>query len=83
MELKLFPNPATDVVNVSFQLQDAADAIVTVTDALGHTVMESGVAYLDGGENHVKINATSLPSGFYFVNLHVAGTFATQRLVVQ
>lgn len=83
MELKLFPNPATDVVNVSFQLQDAADAIVTVTDALGNTVMESGVASLDGGENHVKINVTSLPSGFYFVNLHVAGTVATQRLVVQ
>jgi len=82
IELKLFPNPASDQVNVSFKLQDASDAVITVTDALGNVVMNSSAVSLEGGNNYVTISSADLSSGFYFVNVIVGDQVVTQRLSV-
>ena len=82
LELKLFPNPASDQVNVSFKLQDASDAVITVTDALGNVVMASSAVSLEGGDNYVTINSANLSNGFYFVNVIVGDQVVTQRLSV-
>jgi len=82
IELKLYPNPASDNVHISFKLEDASDAVITVTDALGNTVMSSESVSLEGGGQYVTIDSSSLSNGFYFVNVIVGDRVVTQILSV-
>ncbi|NRA13414.1 MAG: T9SS type A sorting domain-containing protein [Crocinitomicaceae bacterium] len=78
----LYPNPASNNVNVSFQLKNASDVIITVTNALGNEVMVSDVVLMNGGKQYLTINGSNLSEGFYFVNLNVGGEVVTKRLTV-
>ena len=76
----LSPNPANDVVGVSFDpVGGSADAIV-VHNALGAQVLTAPVAIAQRG---VQLKTATLVSGVYFVSLQQQGrTIGTQRLVV-
>lgn len=82
LNMSMYPNPATDVVNVTFNLKDASNASFTVTDALGNKVIAADVVALQGGDNNVTINSSKLASGMYFVNVLVGTQVTTQKLSV-
>ena len=81
-ELNLYPNPASENVYVSFTLETSSEVTMTVTDALGNEVLASPSVQMDGGQQYVTINGSSLSEGFYFVNLNVGGNVVTKRLAV-
>lgn len=82
LKLELYPNPASDQVNISFNLQGASKAKVTIMDALGNRVMSSGAASLQEGANYVSINTSTLTSGIYFVNVSIDNQTVIKRLSV-
>lgn len=81
-ELKLYPNPASNQVNIEFTLKNADEVTVSVTDAIGNIVLMSDAVLMDGGLNHVSINGSSLSEGFYFVNLKVGTEVVTKRVSI-
>jgi hypothetical protein len=81
--LSVFPNPASDVATVTFEVAGAENATVNVTDLAGKTVATVAVSSLLTGKNSVEINTTEMAAGVYTVALEVNGTVATKKLVVR
>ncbi|WP_298484343.1 T9SS type A sorting domain-containing protein [uncultured Maribacter sp.] len=64
--LKVFPNPATNVVNV-LGLKNATNANITVVDTYGTTVLKHNWEIKN---NAINIPISSLSSGIYRITIH-------------
>ncbi len=78
VELRLFPNPATDKLNITSSLQGAAT--VRVFDALGRIVLENNVSLSQAAFTQ---NISSLENGIYTIQISTTAKVATQRFVKQ
>ncbi|MBC7552516.1 MAG: T9SS type A sorting domain-containing protein [Taibaiella sp.] len=81
--LTLYPNPASEIINIKFTLENAADARLSVFDLTGRTVATIPGNKLNSGINNINVPVSSLPDGIYLVQLQAAGVNVTQKLVVQ
>ncbi len=79
--LTIFPNPANETVNVSFD-QNTNDLIqIELIDATGRIIAQN--QSIEIGTNNVSFNVTTLSSGFYTVRLTNANGTENQKLMIQ
>lgn len=64
-KVKVFPNPATNVVNI-LGLYNSQRAAITITDTYGNAVLQHNWAIKN---NALNIPVTSLKSGIYIVTI--------------
>ena len=64
-KVKVFPNPATNVVNI-LGLQNSDRAAIVISDSYGNTVLEHRWAIRN---NALNIPVTSLNSGIYIITI--------------
>ncbi|MBQ6068908.1 MAG: T9SS type A sorting domain-containing protein [Bacteroidales bacterium] len=76
----LHPNPTGDDVTIVFDRRLEAPVRVTVHDAVGHGVTD---VVVPKGEEKFKISLRGLPSGTYFVSLHMPDGTYMQKVVLQ
>lgn len=76
-----YPNPATDLTNISIDASAAHSAIIDVFDIRGSKLF-SRQLQLQSGPNTVSLKITGLRGGVYFVRADVDGTVSEQRFVV-
>lgn len=62
-EVRVFPNPATEVVNIQLGMGATEQASFALTDALGNTVRAGKL------NNAATIQVGELPRGIYFVRV--------------
>ncbi|HEX7412451.1 MAG TPA: T9SS type A sorting domain-containing protein, partial [Bacteroidia bacterium] len=76
-QVSVYPNPATDILNVSLQQAQGTNASLQITDMLGNTVKQSIIYNLTS-----IINVGDLSEGVY--NLSIASSIgvANKRLVI-
>jgi hypothetical protein len=79
--LTVAPNPATDVVNFSFEANNAAVATVTIFDLAGKAVATTTVA--TSATTTVEMNTTALQAGSYIYNVVAGDKVATGKLIKQ
>ncbi len=80
VEASVYPNPAKDQVIVSIKGY-TGDAVMTVTDLAGKTVMNTTVSTDANGK--VKVNTAELNNGMYMINLQMAdGTVSKVNVVI-
>eukprot|EP01012_Entosiphon_sulcatum_P013966 TRINITY_DN19118_c0_g1_i1.p1 TRINITY_DN19118_c0_g1~~TRINITY_DN19118_c0_g1_i1.p1 ORF type:complete len:359 (-),score=52.87 TRINITY_DN19118_c0_g1_i1:992-2068(-) len=80
--VSVYPNPATEQATVAVSLDKAADVNITLVDAVGRVVYNSGNLQFGTGVNAHFINTSSLAAGVYNVNIQSEGNVETQRLSV-
>lgn len=78
VESKLYPNPATDNLNITSALQGAAT--ITIFDAVGRVVSQKNVNLSDATYTE---NISSLVSGVYVIQIQAADKIATERFIKQ
>ena len=80
--ISMFPNPASDMTTVRFDLVDVMDEVqMQVIDASGR-VMENRV--LDGVQNDTyELNVSNYANGAYFLNIQTDAGSRSMRFVVQ
>jgi hypothetical protein len=79
--LTIFPNPANETVNVSFD-QNTNDLIqIELIDATGRVIAQN--QSIEIGANNVSFDVTNLSSGFYTVRLSNANGTENQKLMIQ
>lgn len=66
---QLYPNPASDKAYLEVDLQDAINAALNITDAVGRTVATIGEKQLHSGNNVIEVPTSTLTNGMYFVNM--------------
>lgn len=72
--IKVYPNPATNTVNISYKgiIND-----ITITDLSGKAVFSTSV-----NERNITISSLSLSKGMYLVNINTNDGSATQKLLI-
>jgi len=69
--LTVHPNPAQDKLNVWFMTENEGEAVLTATDALGHTILTKKVTTASGGQGFV-LDISDLQQGIYFLKIELA-----------
>jgi len=74
VDLDLFPNPASDYINLSYTLTEAADVNIELHSVIGNKVKsytnESGQKPAGKHSNQLSLKESILP-GIYFLHLHI------------
>lgn len=77
----VFPNPASDMTNIQFELNESANVTITLVNALGQTVYVNNMGETSGQQT-VEISTADLEEGIYLVNLQVGDQVITKRISV-
>ncbi len=80
--LRVFPSPVGSVATVSLTLPEPAECTVAVFSLNGRLVGTVSEGSLPAGENALVWDASSVPSGVYFVRVSGAGADLGARVVV-
>jgi hypothetical protein len=68
--LRVFPNPATDVISVEFTAAAESDYLITVFDITGKAILKRDLGKLNAGFNQVQLSLQNLLSkGSYVIAL--------------
>ena len=81
LHFKVFPNPAKDWINISFELESESHLVLDILDIKGQQVALI-LNEKQTGTVKSRFNTEVLPSGNYFVRLQVDGKITTQKLSV-
>ena len=77
------PNPAIDLMSVSFNLASAEPASLALLDVAGRSWLNRDLGSLGAGSHRIDLaTAGRVPPGLYFVRLTQAGRVASNRLAV-
>ena len=79
--LNVYPNPASGVLNVSFEANNA-DFVITLTDLQGRVISSKEMANLNGTQL-VTFSTENIASGSYIVTVASNGTKTTKNVVVR
>lgn len=82
-DIKLFPNPASDVLNVVFDLSESTLLDITVTNALGQVIRTIPATQYGAGMNTLNVDVTTLPAGIYNVQLRSSNAQMTHKFIVK
>lgn len=81
IEVNNFPNPFSDITNITFKLPEDAWVRLSVFDAMGSELQVLFNKNLNSGEHQVQFNSSNLASGIYFYRLQVENKVKTMRMV--
>ncbi len=79
---ELFPNPASDFVNVALQIEKPGVVLYDVYDMTGKLVKSIQAGTLSAGEYFQTVDVSELESGLYFVSILINGNQITRKLAV-
>lgn len=80
--VNLFPNPATNTVNLVLNLNNAAKVNVKIYNVVGQEISNFEKELLSGS-NTLTVNLANYKQGVYFVQSIINGTIVTKKLVVE
>ena len=81
--VKVYPNPVTDQLNLTFMVSKDSNVTIKVMDVLGNEVITLYSERISAGnQNHSFNIASKLSSGFYFVRLVVGNETIIKRFSV-
>lgn len=81
-DIKLFPNPATDNINISFTSENNDKATISIIDMSGRTIQYTE-AQITKGSNKLPIALNNLPTGNYTIRLSGEHTNTAVMFTVQ
>jgi hypothetical protein len=78
----IYPNPAGNVANIVFNLQNDTKVNVEISDVTGRIVSVVPEAAFAAGAQHITVNTTDLAPGVYNVKVNTESGSLTQRLTI-
>jgi hypothetical protein len=79
--LSVFPNPASEMINVSLTNNLNNTVSIYFTNIFGQTLRKENV----GSETYINthLNVNDLPKGIYFVNVRIGQTSSVKKIVIE
>jgi hypothetical protein len=81
-ELQVYPNPAADVIHVSFNIPEKQQVKLSLVNLTGQVVYYNENPSFSGLYNN-DISITNLPSGVYFLKISTATGTVNKKVVVK
>ncbi len=79
----IFPNPATDQLNMRYFLSEISDVSFQIIDMNGKVVRHMANGKMPAGEHMQHTNVGQLPKGVYLVRMQTPAFVQTERLIVK
>ncbi len=83
LALNLFPNPATDNVQVNYTISSETNVTVSVYDVTGKMISTVSEGNASQGRHFAHINTADLAKGFYTVTVQTTYGSSTSKLIVR
>lgn len=80
-DLKIFPNPFTNIANVNFTVEGTQHVTIDVYNTVGQKVIGEDLGSVSGVQNY-KIDGSNLEAGMYIVNIAIDGEMITKRITL-
>jgi ligand-binding sensor domain-containing protein len=80
-KINVYPNPASQKINVSFENADHKEAYINLYNLMGQLVHTMVVSKSDVTSNY-EMDITGIPVGIYFVSLEMGGQQLTQKVII-
>lgn len=78
-----FPNPSKGITHISFSLPMAAEASITLYDALGRERQRIAHDFFTRGTHTVEMNLQQLEPGLYFYRMESNGFSSVKKMMVR
>jgi hypothetical protein len=78
--IKLYPNPAKEVLTVEFETENGEEANIIITDNLGKTIRSQNNTYTEGIQKEI-IDVANLTNGYYFITIRSNDSIETQKFM--
>ena len=82
IQSNVYPNPASDIVNIAFENKNAGNITLSITNLSGKMVYTENIDNAASGAYKFSWNATGVESGVYFYNLNTANGISTGKIVL-
>jgi len=82
IEMNLFPNPVSEILNVKFNLEEKASAFIELSDLSGKLIYKSNPTDFNKGENIEQIDVSKLSTANYICTLHMNGQVISRKIQV-
>lgn len=79
--VSVFPNPSNNEAKVEFNLANASDVTINVTDITGKTVETVKLGNVNAGVNSANLNVANYATGIYNVVITTNETSVTSKLI--
>ncbi len=80
--VEVYPNPASDELNVAFQLTETTNMTIELTNVVGQTVKAVSTQNFGAGNTNVSIDLNDLSNGLYFVTFRSENGISNQKFMV-
>ena len=81
--LRVFPNPATDKVNLELVLLEDVKLNLSLTNSLGQVILNKELSDQGLGQQTHSIDVRQLPAGIYQLQLSNSDRSAIMKIVVE
>jgi hypothetical protein len=82
MNIVAYPNPTSDLLNISFDSNANQDVLVTMMDATGRLVINEN-RNADEGSNKFEMSVKGMAAGIYTMQLRTSDSVQSIRVVVE
>jgi endoglucanase len=79
----IFPNPSSGIFNLNFTLKEATNAVLTITDSLGKTILSKSYNSLTAGQNAISFDLKQVSKGVYFCQINTGKDKITREIIVE
>jgi hypothetical protein len=79
---ELYPNPATDEVNIAYELKEPAEAAIAIYDVMGRNVAATPLRNTGAGMQLQKLSTKHLAAGVYTVSLTTGNNRVAKMLTI-
>lgn len=79
--MEVFPNPVTDIVTISFDLEQNEKITLSVINNKGQEVKQMNFGEQEKGQ--IDLDCSSFSSGVYFINLQTEKGILTEKLIIE
>ena len=82
LRIKVYPNPADQIIAISYQLSAKSLVVLKIYDMVGNEVSKLLNKEQEKGDYKIEFNAEKLNNGIYFCGLQAGNSSITGKLVV-
>jgi hypothetical protein len=82
-QLVSYPNPATDVIKIRFDLKKDSKVAIRLINAVGQELTARSLGQLSSGTYRESFNTSDFAYGIYFIEFTLNGEKVTQQFIIQ
>lgn len=80
-EFKIFPNPASEEINISLKLEKPTDVEMQLYNSLGQKIKEVLEEKLTAGQNKIDFSVEDIPEGVYYLKIYTNENEFTRKII--